>query len=80
MKLTYVPVLHFGEPNLNQVGFYMLAESQERADKIIEFCKQVIDDGYDPNDCDIDYEYVCDSDLLRIKCEVEKYYREKRRK
>ena len=75
--MNYMPVLHFGNELTNQSGFYMIAESDQQAFKIIKYLKAAIDAGYDPNEIDIDYTDINDPDRERIKYEIEKYYRER---
>ena len=71
-----MPILHFNNEKVNQTGFYMIAESAQIADRIIDELKEVIDNGGDPNEVWVNYTDVNDADMKRIKYEIEKYYRE----
>lgn len=54
-------------------------ESNIKANKIIDYLKEAIDEGLDPNDVDIDYYGVLEEDLLMIKTEIEEYFIKKNR-
>lgn len=72
--MNYMPVLKFDNPLTNQAGFYMIAESAERADRIIQYLKNLLDQGVNINEIDIDYTDISIVDMIRIKKEVEDYY------
>ena len=68
-------MLNFGNELINQAGECMLMTSRQKADEIIKYLKRKIWDGYNPNEIDIDYSDVTDSDMDYIKREIESYYK-----
>lgn len=72
--LNYPKILHFNNELANQAGAYMIMTSAEKADYIIEELKEMLKNGIDINEVDIDYTDVNDVDMKRIKREVEEWW------
>lgn len=51
-----------------------ILSSYEKANDIIDYLKEAVDAGYNPNDIDIDYSDIEEVDLRRIKRTIEDYY------
>lgn len=51
----------------------VILSSYEKANDIINYLKEAVDAGYDPNDIDIDYSDIEEVDLRRIKRTIEDY-------
>ena len=64
--------LNFADNRLNAFELSIMVSNQ-RANEIIDTLEAAIDEGIDPNDVDIDYSDVNDSDMVMIKAEVEAY-------
>ncbi len=64
--------LNFADNQLNAFEISIM-ESNRKANEIINILKKAINEGVDPNDVDIDYSDINDSDLAMIKTEVEEY-------
>ena len=50
-----------------------ILSSYEKANDIIDYLKEAVDAGYNPNDIDIDYSDIEEVDLRRIKRTIEDY-------
>jgi hypothetical protein len=50
-----------------------ILSSYEKANDIIDYLKEAVDAGYNPNDVDIDYSDIEEVDLRRIKRTIEDY-------
>ena len=50
-----------------------ILSSYEKANDIIDYLKDAVDAGYNPNDVDIDYSDIEEVDLRRIKRTIEDY-------
>ena len=72
--LNYPKIFHFNNELTNQAGAYMIMTSAEKADYIIEELKEMLKNGIDINEVDIDYTDVNDVDMKRIKREVEEWW------
>lgn len=64
--------LNFADNRLNAFELSIMVSNQ-RANEIIDTLEAAIDEGIDPNDVDIDYTDVNESDMIMIKAEVEAY-------
>lgn len=50
-----------------------ILESNRKANEIIEYLKECIDAGIDPNDVEVDYTHILEEDRAMIKTSIEDY-------
>lgn len=67
-------LFNFGNDLTNQAATYYVMSSAEKADYLIENFKTMLLDGIDINEIDIDYDGITESDMKRIKREVEEWW------
>ena len=64
--------INFADNRTNPFEIAIL-ESNQRANEIIEYLKDCIDAGIDPNDVDVNYTHVLEEDRAMIKTAIEDY-------
>ena len=67
-------LFNFKNDLTNQAATYYVMSSAEQADYLIENFKTMLLDGIDINEIDIDYDGITESDMKRIKREVEEWW------
>lgn len=67
-------LFNFRNDLTNQAATYYVMSSAEKADYLIETFKTMLLDGIDINEIDIDYDGITESDMKRIKREVEEWW------
>lgn len=67
-------LFNFKNDLTNQAATYYAMSSAEKADYLIEAFKTMLLDGIDINEVDVDYDGITESDMKRIKREVEKWW------
>lgn len=69
--------MNFGDNRVHPFEIAIL-ESNRRANEVIEYLKECIDAGIDPNDVEVNYTHILEEDRAMIKAAIEDYIVKKR--